>query len=607
MSEERKSSSSRLLVAAIDFGTTYSGYAYSFKSNWAKVLMNKWEGGQLASYKAPTALLLNPDKTLNSFGYEAEKTYSDIATDKDEEGRTCKEYYYFYRFKMILKTTMTQRVHRKSMCKDENEREMEAMPIFTHCIKYLKDHLLGVLSNSTLGGKVEVKDIDFVLTVPAIWDDTAKMFMREAAVKAGIPDHQLQIALEPEAASIYCQLMHFDAAKTEKALGNWTRGPGIKYMVIDIGGGTADITVHQLQDNGTLAELVPASGGKWGGTRVDDAYRNFLKDIFGDGVLKTFKDDLDYIVDYVEFWQGFEVKKREQITAKETDKVHLRIPLALTEIVKEKTELTGVADTIMNALIKKSKHNSNGIYSSGGKLVLPIDFYKNLFNPPIEELVMHLSKMFKNDLESDVDVILMVGGFSECDLVINKLERHFGNKRLVVPYEAGLAVLKGAVFFGHHKDLISRRVARYTYGIQTWPKFDKSIHSPQKKQLINREERCKDVFLKFVSIGEPIEPGFKKSFFFRTLRQGDKLLECGVFITNQKDPKYVDDKECVKIGTLTVPLMNSELWANTEIEESIIFGETEIRVTAYNTNTGQKHEVTFDLLSPNLNMPNSSS
>lgn len=26
-------------------------------------------------------------------------------------------------------------------------------------------------------------DIDFVLTVPAIWDDTAKMFMREAAVQ----------------------------------------------------------------------------------------------------------------------------------------------------------------------------------------------------------------------------------------------------------------------------------------------------------------------------------------------------------------------------------------------------------------------------------------
>ncbi|XP_056009905.1 heat shock 70 kDa protein 12A-like isoform X2 [Ostrea edulis] len=483
------------------------------------------------------------------------------------------------------------------MCKDENEREMEAMLIFTHCIKYLKDHLLGVIANSTLGDKVGIDDIDFVLTVPAIWDDTAKMFMREAAVKAEIPDHQLQIALEPEAASIYCQLMHFDPAKSEKAIENWTRGQIIKYMVVDIGGGTADIAVHQLQDNGTLAELVPASGGEWGGTRVDDAYRDFLKDIFGDGVLKTFKDDLEYKIDYIEFWQGFEVKKREQITAKATDKVHLTIPLALIEIAKqEKKKSTGGPDTIMNALIKNSKHRSRGIFSSGGKLVLPIDFYKDFFNPPIDELAIHLSHMFEKELESDVNIIVMVGGFSECDLMQEKLERNFGNKRLVVPYEAGLTVLKGAVYFGHHKDIISRRVARYTYGIQTWPKFNKSIHSPQKKQLMNGEERCKDAFLKFVSIGDPIEPGFKKSFFFQTLRQGEKILECSVFTTKQKDPKYVDDEGCVKIGTLTVPLANSELLANSEIEESIIFGETEIRVTAYNINTGEKHEITFDLL-----------
>lgn len=29
----------------------------------------------------------------------------------------------------------------------------------------------------------KISDINFVLTVPAIWDDTAKMFMREAAIK----------------------------------------------------------------------------------------------------------------------------------------------------------------------------------------------------------------------------------------------------------------------------------------------------------------------------------------------------------------------------------------------------------------------------------------
>ncbi|XP_062582494.1 heat shock 70 kDa protein 12A-like [Saccostrea cucullata] len=605
MAQERKSSSSRTLVAAFDFGTTYSGYAYSFKSDWAKVHMNKWEGGQLSSFKAPTALLLNPDKSFNSFGFEAEKTYSEIATDGDEEGRTCKEYYFFHRFKMMLKTTLTQRVHRETMCKDENDREMEAMPIFTLSIKYLKDHLMKEIEKRFLVEEITLDDINFILTVPAIWDDSAKMFMREAAVKAGLPDKQLQIALEPEAASIYCHLMHFDAVEKQKGKGNWTREMGLKYMVVDLGGGTADITVHQLQENGTLAEVVPASGGDWGGTCVDEAYKNFLEDIFGKTVMKTFKYDLEYVLDYIEFWQNFEIKKREQVISKISHLVHLLIPIALTEIFKEQTNKKGMHDAIMKALIKESTHKNEDITSLQGKLELPIESYQKFFTPTIEKLVDHLSKMFREEVGPGVDVILMVGGFSECELVQEKLAKHFGNKRLVIPYQAGLAVLKGAVFFGHHKDLISRRVARYTYGIQTWPKFDKTRHSLHKKHKINGEDRCRDVFLKFITKGDPIEPGLKKSYIFKTLKQGEKILECGVFISNKKNPEYVDEEDCYRLGTLEVPLTNSELRTNMEIEESIIFGETEIRVTACNFATGKEHEIVFDLLSPKIKIPSS--
>lgn len=57
----------------------------------------------MASLKVPTALLLNPDTSFNSFGYNAEKTYADIAADGDDEGRSYKEYYFFHRFKKMLK------------------------------------------------------------------------------------------------------------------------------------------------------------------------------------------------------------------------------------------------------------------------------------------------------------------------------------------------------------------------------------------------------------------------------------------------------------------------------------------------------------------------
>lgn len=602
--EKRKSTSSRLIVAAIDFGTTYSGYAYSFKSDWTKVFMNKWEGGQLTSHKAPTTLLLNPDTTFNSFGYEAEKTYADIATDGDDDGRSCTEYYFFHRFKMMLKTTLTKRVHRETNCTDENGREVRAIIVFSYSIRYLKDHLLDKLLTSNLGDKVTVDDIDFVLTVPAIWDDTAKMFMREAAIQAGIPDDQLEIALEPEAASIYCHLMHLDDIQSDNTTDSFTRGSGVKYMVVDLGGGTADITVHQLQENKTLAELVPASGGEWGGTNVDKAYRQFLEDIFGSSVLKKFKSDPDNIIDFFEFWQNFEVKKREPLSSKSSSKMNLVIPVALTEIAKEQKKLKGTSQGILKELLKNSKYWDKDISCEAGKLSMSIEIFENLFNPTVQELIAHVSKMFKDELDADVKTILLVGGFSECELVRDRLRGHFGKtKRLVFPCEASLAILKGAVYFGHCKDLISRRVARFTYGFQIWPKFDKSKYSSDRKKMVNGEERCRDVFLKIVTKGDPITPGLKKSQIFKPLQQGENVLECGVFVSNQKDPKYVDDPGCVKLGTLEVKLTNYERQTNAEIEESIIFGETYIKATAYNCRTNEEHERTFDLLSPNINLP----
>lgn len=59
---------------------------------------------------------------------------------------------------------------------------MDAIKNFTRCINHMKEHLLKALEYIQKD-KITVDDIYFVLTVPAIWDDTAKMFMREAAVK----------------------------------------------------------------------------------------------------------------------------------------------------------------------------------------------------------------------------------------------------------------------------------------------------------------------------------------------------------------------------------------------------------------------------------------
>ena len=67
------------------------------------------------------------------------------------------------------------------MLADENGKDMPAMDVFTAAIRFMKDHLMRTVGHR-MHGIVEA-DIRWVLTVPAIWDDAAKQFMREAAEK----------------------------------------------------------------------------------------------------------------------------------------------------------------------------------------------------------------------------------------------------------------------------------------------------------------------------------------------------------------------------------------------------------------------------------------
>jgi len=101
------------LVAAIDFGTTYSGYAFSFKSDYKdnplKISTNQnWVAGSrsLVSLKAPTVVLFNSKKEFIAFGYNAEDQYSELALDNEHH-----DYYYFRRFKMALHKSKVRSIY----------------------------------------------------------------------------------------------------------------------------------------------------------------------------------------------------------------------------------------------------------------------------------------------------------------------------------------------------------------------------------------------------------------------------------------------------------------------------------------------------------------
>lgn len=50
-------------------------------------------------------------------------------------------------------------------------------------LKYIKNRLLEFDLSDTMDGPITASDIDWVITVPAIWKSRGKQMMREAAYK----------------------------------------------------------------------------------------------------------------------------------------------------------------------------------------------------------------------------------------------------------------------------------------------------------------------------------------------------------------------------------------------------------------------------------------
>ncbi|XP_076117727.1 heat shock 70 kDa protein 12A-like isoform X2 [Mytilus galloprovincialis] len=96
-------SNNHILVAAIDFGTSYSGYAFSFRHEYQrdqlKISTNLWAHNSGLSPKAPSAVLIGPDRQVEAFGYEAHSKYNELIESGYETNHL-----YFEKFKMILYT-----------------------------------------------------------------------------------------------------------------------------------------------------------------------------------------------------------------------------------------------------------------------------------------------------------------------------------------------------------------------------------------------------------------------------------------------------------------------------------------------------------------------
>jgi len=75
-----------------------------------------------------------------------------------------------------------------------NGKRVLALKVFAHALRFFKEHCLQELSDQS-STRIVNEDIRWVITVPAIWRQPAKQFMRQASYEVRVLLLKLAMAL----------------------------------------------------------------------------------------------------------------------------------------------------------------------------------------------------------------------------------------------------------------------------------------------------------------------------------------------------------------------------------------------------------------------------
>ncbi|NXI75906.1 HS12A protein, partial [Rhipidura dahli] len=617
-----------LVVVAIDFGTTSSGYAYSFTKEPECIhVMRRWEGGDpgVSNQKTPTTILLTPERKFHSFGYAARDYYHDL--DPTES----KHWLYFEKFKMKLHTTGNLTMETDLTA--ANGKKVKALEIFAYALQFFKEQALKELSDQG-GSDFENTEVRWVITVPAIWKQPAKQFMRQAAYKAGMasPENpeQLIIALEPEAASIYCRKLRlhqmidlssrapvngyspsdtigtgFTQGKehvrrnrqsrtfmVENVIGEiWSElEEGDRYIVVDSGGGTVDMTVHQIRlPEGHLKELYKATGGPYGSLGVDYEFEKLLCKIFGEDFIEQFK--IKRPAAWVDLMIAFESRKRAAAPDR-TNPLNITLPFSFIDYYKKFR-----GHSVEHALRKSNVDFVK--WSSQGMLRMSPDAMNALFKPTIDQIVQHLGEVFDKPEVTNVKFLFLVGGFAESPLLQQAVQSAFGSRcRVIIPQDVGLTILKGAVLFGLDPAVIKVRRSPLTYGVGVLNRFVEGKHPPEKLLVKDGTRWCTDVFDKFISADQSVALGETVTRSYTPAKPSQLVIVINIYSSEQDNVSFITEPGVKKCGTLRLDLTGTDasVPSRREIKTLMQFGDTEIKAMAVDVATSKSVKVGIDFL-----------
>ncbi len=261
-----------------------------------------------------------------------------------------------------------------------------------------------------------------IITVPAYFNDNQRQATKDAGRIAGLEVKRL--INEPTAAAIAYGLDKEDLQ--------------IKIAVLDLGGGTFDVTIMEM-DNKVFEVISTAGDTQLGGTDMD-------------GIL------VDYIIDEFKKDQGIDLRKDS-----------MAVQRVLEAAEKAKIELSTSVSTDLNlpyitATNEGPKH-----------LIMTLTRAKleYLIDPVIKRLDAPIQKALQDAELSKgvVDKVILVGGPTRMPIVEQKFEQFLGKKpeRSIDPMEcvAFGAAIQGGVLTGEVKNLLLLDVTPLSLGVET--------------------------------------------------------------------------------------------------------------------------------------------
>ena len=374
------------------------------------------------------------------------------------------------------------------------------------------------------------------------------------------------------------------------------------YMLVDIGGGTVDISAHKMTDCGpnkspVVEELHSPLGNDWGGTRVNQEFVKFLERLVTDLGFSEYVStpdmevnirnlcELNHLINVV-----FEEQKQifGRLPKEKRKDIVIRLPVSMLDVYRE--ELLKGVETVAPTQVKLVRQN----------LRISPEKMEDFFKPVVSEILSCVRRMAE-DVQGYIDVIYLVGGFGGSPYMYWKILEEFGiSYRCVVPPSPEYAVVEGAVIYRADPSVIHSRRADATYGKSVIRPFNSKIHDQSHKFNIDDTWFCNDLFQVIIEADEVVHPDYVYTCTSLPSHCHQKNMCVEVFSSPLKADKvwYVNEAHTAqKIGEIVVDFSSLTTSKLREVEFTFDFSHTEILVTAYDTLSGVEFKTVVDFLS----------